>query len=116
MRSPFPITLALCASNTLARRLFQQPVDLSIRNLDILSTEKTVGSPLAHPPAKIIKLDDIVPVIDANGNARCCPIGTVNNGIACVFPESSVCPPGTRLVGSLWYQRGRPAMSHHSTF
>ncbi|KAG9496084.1 hypothetical protein J7337_012660 [Fusarium musae] len=51
-------------------------------------------------PARSIHLSQIVPIQDASGNSRCCPIGTVNNVSGCVFPHSSVCPEGTRLEGN----------------
>lgn len=103
MRATIPLSLALCTTTTLARRLFVQPTELSIANLDDLSLENTFA-----PPAKIIQIDDIIPVADANGNNRCCPVGTVNNGVSCVYPESSVCPVGTRLVGSLCVSEAGP--------
>ncbi|KAM6513933.1 hypothetical protein FALCPG4_015124 [Fusarium falciforme] len=58
-----------------------------------------LGSPRTR--FRSIDLSQIVPAVDAAGNSRCCPFGTVNDGTGCVFPESSVCPDGTTLDGNV---------------
>ncbi|KAF4958013.1 hypothetical protein FSARC_11142 [Fusarium sarcochroum] len=46
--------------------------------------------------------------VDSKGISRCCPLGTVNDGTDCVFPESSLCEEGTVLDGNVCVSVGGP--------
>ncbi|CAG9956439.1 unnamed protein product [Clonostachys rosea f. rosea IK726] len=65
----------------------------------VSENQTAVGDVL--PLVREIRLEDLIPTLDSTGNSRCCPPGTINDGTACVFPESSVCPQGSRLEGNM---------------
>ncbi|KAJ4002659.1 hypothetical protein NW766_012784 [Fusarium irregulare] len=78
-------------------RLAVQPAGLSVMQ----SNDTPLGVPPADTrPYKSIDLTNIIPALDASGNRRSCPVGTINDGTGCVFPYSSVCPKDTRLEGN----------------
>ncbi|VUC27721.1 unnamed protein product [Clonostachys rosea] len=74
---------------------------ISSSSMDFRFTENQTAVGGVLPPVREIRLDDLIPTFDNTGNSRCCPPGTINDGTACVFPESSVCPQGSRLEGNM---------------
>ncbi|GKU09551.1 unnamed protein product [Fusarium langsethiae] len=98
------LTLSTLASSSAVKDLpfdahviIQQPGLLSV--LGNNGTGPGLNIPTTRPH-RSIDLSEIVPAQDSAGNHRCCPIGTVNDGTGCVFPQSSVCPEGTYLDGN----------------
>ncbi|KAK8068943.1 hypothetical protein PG994_005559 [Apiospora phragmitis] len=85
------LLLSICVSSTYAD-------SLPLSGRDAINLDASL---ITRQPAKRISLDDIRPITDSNGHLRCCPLGTINDGVGCVFPQSSVCPENSRLVGNL---------------
>ncbi|KAJ4006049.1 hypothetical protein NW752_001296 [Fusarium irregulare] len=50
---------------------------------------------------KKITIDDILISTDAHGNTKCCPQGTTFNGVSCVYPKSTVCPPNMHFANGV---------------